>query len=139
MKSLLRIALALTFACIMPLTLHAETVKLTATLAPATNVNSNGNGNLTATLDTSTRKLTYEVTYTGLSGPATAAHFHGPADPGQDAGPQVPVKGSVASPIKGSATLTEQQMNDLLAGKYYFNVHTKANPKGEIRGQVMKS
>ena len=43
-----------------------------------------------------------------------------------------------ASPFEGSATLTEAQATDLLAGKWYVNVHTEANKGGEIRGQVTK-
>jgi CHRD domain len=66
------------------------------------------------------------------------AHFHGPADPGKNAGIVVPVQGSVASPIKGTATLTDAQGADLMAGKLYFNVHTERNKGGEIRGQVTK-
>lgn len=94
-----------------------------------------GTGTLKAQLDPASRKLTYEVTYSGLSGPATAAHFHGPAAAGQNAGVVVPVA-SAATPIRGEATLTEQQAADLRAGRMYFNVHTAAHPGGEIRGQV---
>src|SRR5262249_50292378 len=97
--------------------------------------NSNGTGNLQATYDTATKQLTYTVTYSGLTGNATAAHFHGPADPDKTAGVVVPVHGAVASPIKGTATLTDAQAADLLAGKWYFNIHTEANRPGEIRGQ----
>ena len=46
--------------------------------------------------------------------------------------------GSVASPISGTATLTDAQAADLEAGKFYFNIHTAANPGGEVRGQVDK-
>lgn len=137
MKHIVRIALVLALAC-TPLAAHAATVRLHATLAPAAGVTSTGHGSVTATLDTATDKLTWHVTYAGLTGPAVAAHFHGPADPGQNAGPQVPITGSVASPINGSATITAAQATDLLAGKWYFNVHTKANPGGEIRGQLTK-
>ena len=42
------------------------------------------------------------------------------------------------SPIKGSATLTDAQIADLNAGKWYFNVHTAANPGGEIPGTMTK-
>jgi hypothetical protein len=93
---------------------------------------------LTATYDPATKKLTYNVTYKDLTGPATAAHFHGPADAKSNAGIAVPVNGAVTSPIKGEATLTDAQAADLQAGKWYFNVHTAANKAGEIRGQVMK-
>ena len=101
-------------------------------------VDSKGSGTLEATYDTASKKLAYTVTYKDLSGPATAAHFHGPADAKANAGVVVPVTGAVTSPIKGEATLTDAQAADLAAGKWYFNVHTAANKGGEIRGQVTK-
>jgi CHRD domain len=119
----------------------ADTVALKADLEPSSEVPprvSHGHGMLNASFDTSTRALQWSITYEGLSGPATAAHFHGPAPVGQNAKVQVPIgKGALASPIKGSATLTEQQVTDLMAGQWYFNVHTGQNPMGEIRGQVL--
>jgi hypothetical protein len=83
------------------------------------------------------KKLSWKLNYSGLSGPATAAHFHGPAEPGKNAGVAVPIS-NTASGSEGSATLTDAQAADLAAGKYYINVHTAANPGGEIRGQVTK-
>jgi hypothetical protein len=66
------------------------------------------------------------------------AHFHGPAPVGQNAKVQVGIdKNALPSPIAGQATLSEQQSTDLMAGQYYFNIHTEKNPTGEIRGQVM--
>jgi len=74
-----------------------------------------------------------------LTGPVVAAHFHGPAAEGANAKPQIPVKVSpLTSPIDGVATVTADQAKDLLEGKWYFNLHTSANPGGEIRGQVVK-
>jgi CHRD domain len=90
------------------------------------------------TFDPQTKKLTWKVTYSGLTGPATAAHFHGPAEPGKNAGVVVPIQNIATSPAEGSATLTDAQAADLTAGRYYVNVHTAANPGGEIRGQVTK-
>ena len=95
-----------------------------------------GSGSVKTTLDKETRRLTWVITYSGLTGPVTAGHFHGPATAGQNAGVVVPFSGNLTSPIEGSATLTEAQMADLLAGKWYANLHTAANPPGEIRGQV---
>ncbi|MGD0798312.1 MAG: CHRD domain-containing protein [Acidobacteriaceae bacterium] len=121
---------------------RAETIKLKATLDAATEVppkTSSGTGTVTATLDTATEVFTYHIEFRDLTGPAVAAHFHGPAAVGVNAGPQVPIKTKpIVSPIDGTATLTADQAKDLLDGKWYFNVHTAANPGGEIRGQVMK-
>ena len=97
-----------------------------------------GKGTADLDYDAATKKLTWKLTYSGLSGPPTAAHFHGPADPGKNAAVAVAIPNPSSSPVEGSATLTEAQAADLMAGKYYINVHTAANPGGEIRGQVTK-
>jgi len=118
---------------------QTDAAAFTATLSGAAEVPANASaatGSLEATMDKSTRVLRWKITYSGLSGPATAAHFHGPAMPGANAGVALPFT-SAASPIEGQATLTLEQVADLMAGKWYANVHTAANPGGEIRGQVM--
>lgn len=96
-----------------------------------------GKGSMVATLDTSTSQLVWKVTYSGLSGPVTAGHFHGPASKAANAGVAVGFKGSLDSPISGEATLTPAQMGELMGGMWYVNLHTAQNPKGEIRGQVI--
>jgi CHRD domain len=101
-------------------------------------VTSPGKGTADIDYDAATKKLSWKLTYSGLSGPATAAHFHGPAEAGKNAGVAVAIPNAATSPAEGSATLTDAQAADLVAGKYYVNVHTAANPGGEIRGQVMK-
>jgi len=119
----------------------AETVAFKAELKASNEVpavESKGSGTLSATYDTASKSLNYTANYSGLTGDATAAHFHGPAVAGQNAGVVVPVTGSAASPIKGSATLTDAQAADLTAGRWYVNIHTAANKGGEIRGQVVK-
>jgi hypothetical protein len=119
---------------------HAENIQFNATMTGAAEVPaklSNGKGTATATLDTATKALTYAVEYSDLSGPATAAHFHGPAEPTANAGVVVPFP-APASPIKGSTTLSDAQVADLMAGRWYANVHTAANPGGEIRGQMAR-
>jgi hypothetical protein len=97
-----------------------------------------GKGTADIDYDAATKKLSWKVNYSGLSGPATAAHFHGPAEAGKNAGVAVPISNPASSPVEGSATLTDAQAADLMAGKYYVNIHTAANPGGEIRGQVAK-
>ena len=88
--------------------------------------------------DPASKKLSWKLSYSGLSGPATAAHFHGPAEAGKNAGVAVAIPNAISSPVEGSATLTDAQAADLVAGRYYINIHTAANPGGEIRGQVTK-
>jgi len=120
----------------------AEQVTYQARLNAAAEVppnDSKGTGQAVATLDTATRQLVYTVTFQGLTGPATMAHFHGPAAAGVNAGIVVKLGDHPTSPIKGSAQLTEAQAADLEAGKWYANVHTAAHPSGEIRGQLERA
>ncbi len=143
MKSAFRVGIAAlgaaAFLAVAPAA-FAEVQNYKAALSGANEVpatTSQGSGTLTATYDTTSKKLSYTVSYKGLTGPATAAHFHGPADAKTNAGVVVPAK-VAPDTFKGEATLTDAQAADLQAGKWYFNIHTAANKGGEIRGQVMK-
>ena len=101
-------------------------------------VDTEGNGTGTVDFDPSTNELSWSIEFSGLSGPATAAHFHGPAAAGTNAGVQVNI-GDVSgleSPMEGSAELTDEQAGWLMDGELYVNIHTAENPDGEIRGQV---
>jgi hypothetical protein len=127
---------ALTASAASAATMHF-TAKLNGAAETPPN-DSKGTGTAMATLDTATKKLDWTVKYSGLSGPATMAHFHGPAPVGKAAGVAVPLTGTM-SPMTGSATLTDAQIGQLESGMWYVNVHTAAHPGGEIRGQVMKA
>lgn len=94
-------------------------------------------GRVDAVQDKNTNLFRWKLSYTGLSGPATAGHFHGPAAIGANAGIALPFGGVPRSPMEGRATLTAVQAADLLAGKWYVNIHTAAHPGGEIRGQMI--
>jgi len=96
-----------------------------------------GTGSVTATYDSDSKKLTWKGSYSGLSGPATAAHFHGPAAAGKNAGVMVPISPNGPS-FEGSATLNDAQAKALMDGDMYVNIHTAANKAGEIRGQLTK-
>lgn len=119
---------------------QAATVTYKAAMTGKSEVPANttaGTGEVTATYDTATKKLTWKGTYSGLTGPATAAHFHGPAGEGKNAGVLIPIS-PATSPLEGSATLTDAQAKALQDGEVYVNVHTAANKGGEIRGQLVK-
>jgi len=130
-------AAALAFVCpAMAATLNMKADLKGASEVPPTDTK--GTGSVTMTFDTASKKLTWKGTVSGLSGPATAAHFHGPAEAGKNAGVVVPIAGADKGSFEGSATLTDAQASDLQAGKWYVNVHTAANKAGEVRGQVTK-
>ena len=143
MSSLLRSALAgLAVAAVLAVSpALAETMSFKADLKGSEEVppvNTQGKGSLTATYDSASKKLSWIGEVSGLTGDATAAHFHGPAEPGKNAGVLVPAPGVKSGSFEGSATLNEDQAKHLMAGHTYFNVHTAANPNGELRGQVVK-
>lgn len=100
-------------------------------------VGTNGAGKIDAVLDKKTNLFRWKLSYTGLSGAARAGHFHGPAAIGANAGVAVSFGSTVTSPMEGQVTLTPAQAADLLAGKWYANIHTAAHPGGEIRGQMI--
>jgi hypothetical protein len=133
-------ALACTAAIAFAAPAFAEMVALKADLKAATEVpptGSNGTGTLTATYDTASKKLSWTGSVSGLTGPATAAHFHA-GEVGKNGAVVIPISGADKGSFEGSATLTDAQASDLMAGKWYVNVHTAANKAGEIRGQVTK-
>ena len=121
---------------------RAQQINFKADLSTASEVppvTGPGTGSATASLDSATNTLTWTVTYSGLSGDVTAAHIHGPAAAGANAGVLVPFKPPLTSPIKQSAPLTDAQISDLEAGRTYINLHTANNKGGEIRGQLMRT
>ncbi len=95
-----------------------------------------GSGMAHVTYDTETNELSWLITYQDLLGTQTAAHFHGPAEPGQNAGPQVNI--GTGNPLIGSTTITQTQEAQLLSGLWYVNIHSTAHSGGEIRGQVVQ-
>ena len=120
---------------------YAATEKFTATLNATSEVppsTSTGSGTATVSLDTTTHEITYDVTFQGFASAVAAAHIHGPAAVGKNAGVVVPLGNAPTSPIHGTAKLTPEQEQELTGGMMYVNIHTKNNPGGAIRGQLTK-
>jgi CHRD domain len=127
------------FAIVLAGSASAATVKYHATMTPGAEVpptNSTGAGEATVALDTTTHEITWDVTFSGFASDVTAAHIHGPAEAGKNAGVVVPFGNNPKSPLHGSAKLTPDQEQQLQSGMMYVNVHTKNHPSGAIRGQL---
>ncbi len=124
------------------MTAHAITIPLSANMDCAQAnaglgtcaAGGTGTGTASITLDTGTNLLSWNISWSGLSGALLFAHFHGPALPNQNAGVQVPI---VGNPSIGNAVLLAGQVADLLAGLWYVNIHSTNFTAGEIRGQVI--
>jgi hypothetical protein len=91
-------------------------------------------GKFTAVLTGSTLKWT--LTFSHLSGPAIAAHVHMGAK-GKAGAVLIPLCGPCKTTSSGTPQVTAAEMKAMSGGMTYVNVHTKLNPNGEIRGQVM--
>ena len=83
----------------------------------------------------SSKTLSYNITYQGLT--PTVAHIHA-AQPAWENGPVIfPLSNVTTSPITGSVTLNQEQEDLLRLGNMYINIHTEQYPTGEIRGQIL--
>ncbi|MEI4484519.1 MULTISPECIES: CHRD domain-containing protein [unclassified Phyllobacterium] len=134
----IRVALPLVIAAVLGFSslAYAEVKKFSGALAVQGSVISKGKGKVWGTYDTTSRKLSYKITWSGLTGPVTAAHFHGPASIGEKAAVLVPIEGTYKSGMAGSSKVDAKTAQVILAGMTYLNLHTAANPNGEIRAQV---
>jgi len=97
-------------------------------------VETTATGAADVTVDSEAMTVSWTVTHEGLSGDPVAAHFHGPAGPEETAPPVIDISENLA---EGSAEITPEQMQMIQDGMTYINIHTEANPDGEIRGQVL--
>jgi hypothetical protein len=112
---------------------------------PPVTTSASGTATVNIITDSEVTEINYEVSYSGLSGPVVAAHIH-LGGVGQSGGIMLPLQ---AGPSPMSGTLKEadlkptgnvstfaQAIDAIRAGTTYVNLHTAANPGGEIRGQL---
>lgn len=102
-------------------------------------VTSSATGSFQGTYNKMTGELTFTLNWSGLTGPPTMMHFHGPAGPGVNAKVKIGITGfpeDATGSVTGKVTVEEGDRADFAAGKWYVNIHTEAYPPGEIRGQV---
>ena len=128
-------AIAAAMLCVAPAA-QAEMMTFTTEMTAAAGVpptDSTATGTAEVTLDTEAKTVTWVYTHEGLSGAMTAAHIHGPASATETA---PPVVDTTSETMAGSAPITDAQAAEMIAGMYYFNVHTAKHPGGEIRGQL---
>lgn len=146
MTTLLSLFIVLALA---PTTMVAVLIDLEATIDEAQANAGNGTGSLatgsaTMTFDDQSNVFSWNISWSGLEGNVTVAHFHGPASAGVNAGVEVNI-GDISglnSPSIGSTVISDTQGTDLLAELWYINIHSDRDAVtlgGEIRGQVLQS
>jgi hypothetical protein len=122
----------------------AQILNFTASLDGAQEVppvNTPGYGFANVTLNVATGQVTVSGDYFELLSPVTAAHIHGLAPAGVNAGVIVPLQltGTTSGTVSGMGTLTGAQVDGMIQGLTYINIHTNLHPGGEIRGQIIPS
>ena len=103
-------------------------------------VNTPATGTVTGNYNSATNVLTYTITWTNLTGPARAMHFHGPAGVGENNDPIIHISNfpqEVTGTVSGTANVEEADEADLLNERWYVNIHTPNHGGGEIRAQVI--
>ena len=96
-----------------------------------------GKGRADFSLDRSTRRLSWKVTYEGLTSQVTAANIHGPARPGLNADPIINLASKgLKSPLEGSVILDDSAFTHLIERHLYVNILTAKYKDGELRGHI---
>jgi hypothetical protein len=131
----------------------SATINFTVTLEVAQAVTTaqpgaTGSGSGTVSLDTNTGEVTYDIVWSGTQGTTFFAHFHGASAPGVASPARYFISNGVdfandtltltdPVPVNLAPYTVAQQMQDLIDGLWYVNVHTTHSNQGEIRGQVL--
>ena len=92
------------------------------------------------TLETDGNEIAWVIEYYSLSGAIVAIHIHGPAGNGETGDVAIAIDNTseTVGELTGSAKMSAEQVQQLMDGLWYVNVHTELNGPGEIRGQLIK-
>ncbi len=126
---------------IHPSAAAADDILFAADLSPdeeASVVESPANGHIDLWLERATLKITWHVTFSGLSSALVSAALHGPENPGANAGVLVDLHAHGDAPLDGSAVLTDGQFQYLITTRVYADLVTRKFPGGELRGQLRR-
>lgn len=118
----------------------AQNQTVAVALSPANEVpavTADGTGTANITYNPTTMTLSWNITYTGLSGPALRGEIGGPAAATANGVAVFSLGNNMATPIVGSHVLSAPQAAQLLNGLYYVNIRTTDHRTGEIRGQIV--
>lgn len=107
---------------------------------PPNDSTASGSATVVLNSDPAQNTITVDLTFTGLAANATAAHIHGPAMPGVTAPVLIPFTNfpaSTSGTYSNTFPITPEQIQMLLDGLLYINIHNEQFPDGEIRGQLV--
>ena len=147
MKKLVLLVVPAVFALVVAGSVSARSQATTIRIAAAMNsgderpaptgdvANARGAFSATVTKTDTGATLNWTLTFTNMSGPATAAHIH-LAERGTPGPVVVPLCAPCTSGVSGTANINATVLAAIQADRAYVNVHTRQNPAGEIRDQV---
>ena len=99
-----------------------------------------GIGRADLVLERSSLDLSWKITFSDTTTPATGVHIHGPQTSGGEAGIVIDLApDGVTDPVEGATTLTEGTLIYLVQDRLYINLHTTKYPAGELRGHIKKA
>ena len=115
----------------------ADTVKLTAQLAPVSTETKSGKGTASLALDTATKMVSWTVDYAGIKTPAMGGFMLPGPKPDQPQPLMITLPANAASPIKGSMPLSDPQIAGIQSGAWWIMLGSKDGP--EIGGEIKKA
>jgi len=136
------LAVLLTGLPVVPTAAAADDILYSAIISDddqSTPTYSPGKGYAEFRLERATLKLSWKITYQGLTSPPISAGLYGPENVGANAGQVIDLgTRGLKSPIVGSTVISDGVLGYLTTGRVYINIHTTRYRDGELRGQLRR-